>query len=419
MKVLVLGAGVIGVSTAWYLAEAGHEVTVVDRQDAAGMETSFANGGQISPCHAEPWANPSTPLRALRWMGHEDAPLLFRWNRFDPDLWAWGARFLLNCTARRAGINTDRTLRVASYSRACLQRLRRDTGIEYDQKMLGILHVYRDAQEFAAAQKASDLMNRLGLERITKTPTQAVDIEPALEKVRRDLAGAIFTPGDESGDAHKFTHELATLCAARGVTFLYGTRVEALELSGSKMASVSTNKGRLHADAFVLAAASWSPILARQLGLRLPIYPAKGYSATLPVTDPASAPMVSITDDEHKMVYSRLGDRLRCAGTAELAGWNTDLNHRRAKLVANLAEGLFPGAGDFDQAELWCGLRPVTPDSVPILGATKVPGLYLNTGHGTLGWTMACGSAKLLADIVSARPTDIDMNGLGLDRFIL
>ncbi|HVI50381.1 MAG TPA: D-amino acid dehydrogenase [Candidatus Sulfotelmatobacter sp.] len=419
MKVVVMGAGVVGVTSAWYLAEAGHEVTVVDRQDGAALETSFANGGQVSPCHAEPWANPATPMRALRWMGREDAPLLFRWNRFDPALWTWGARFLLNCTARRAHANTDRTLRVAVYSRACLQALRQLTGLQYDQKTLGILHIYRDTNEFENARKASELMNSLGLERQEKTPDQAVEIEPALACVHGDLAGAIMTPGDESGDAHKFTRALAELCAKRGVTFLYGTRIDELELSGNRLASISTSRGRIHADAFVLAAASWSPLLARQVDLRLPIYPAKGYSATLAVTDEAKAPTVSITDDEHKMVYSRLGGRLRCAGTAELAGWNTDMNEGRARLVASLAEGLFPGAGDFSRAKLWCGLRPVTPDSVPILGGTKVPGLYLNTGHGTLGWTMSCGSAKLLADIVSGRPPEIDTEGLGLDRFLL
>jgi len=417
VKVVVMGAGVVGVTTAWYLAEAGHEVTVVDRQDGPALETSFANGGQVSPCHAEPWANPATPGRALRWMGHEDAPLLFRWNRFDPALWAWGARFLLNCTPGRARTNTNRTLRLSIYSRSCLQALRQSTGLQYDQKTLGILHIYRDAREFETARKASDLMNRLGLERQEKTPDQAVEIEPALASVKNDLAGAIMTPDDESGDAHKFTCALAERCATRGVSFLYGTRIESLELSGARMVSIATNRGRIHGDAFVLAAASWSPMLARQLGLRLPIYPAKGYSATLPVEDQTRAPMVSITDDEHKMVFSRLGERLRCAGTAELVGWNTEMNPRRAKLVSTLAEGLFPGAGDYSKADLWCGLRPVTPDSVPILGSTKVPGFYLNTGHGTLGWTMSCGSAKLLADIVSGRPPDIDIEGLGLDRF--
>ena len=418
MKVLVIGAGVVGVSSAWYLAQAGHEVTVVDRQPGPGLETSFANGGQISPCHAEPWANPSTPLRALRWMGREDSPLLFRWNRFDPALWAWGARFLLNCTAKRAQTNIDRTLRVAVYSRTCLQELRRLTGLDYDQKSLGILHVYRDAREFSLAQKASEVMNRLGLQRDTKTPQEAVAIEPALAAIQAELAGAIFTPGDESGDAHKFTQALAGLCAEKGVRFLYDTRVFELELQGSRVASASTTAGRIHADAVLLCAASWSPVLARQLHLRLPIYPAKGYSATLPVTDQSGAPMVSITDDEHKMVYSRLGERLRCAGTAELAGWNKEINPERAQLIPALAKGLFPHAGDYDQAELWCGLRPVTPDSVPILGPTSVPGLFLNTGHGTLGWTMACGSGRLLADMISGRPTDIDASGLGLDRFL-
>ncbi len=419
VKVLVLGSGVIGTTTAWYLAEAGHEVEVVDRQPGPGLETSYANGGQISPCHAEPWANPATPAKALKWLGRDDAPLLFRWRRLDPALWAWGARFLLNCTARRAAVNTDRTLRLALYSRGCLQALRAATGIAYDQQTKGILHIYRDGAEFAQAEKAAALMSRLGLPREVKTPDEAVAVEPALAAAHKDLAGAILTPGDESGDAHLFTRRLAERCAEKGVIFHFDTWIQALELNGGRLASVATSKGRLHADAVVLAGGSWSGRLSRQVDVRLPIYPAKGYSATLAVTDAAAAPSVSITDDEHKMVYSRLGERLRCAGTAELAGWNTEMDPRRARLVAQLAEGLFPGAGDYSQAELWCGLRPVTPDSVPILGATKVPGLYLNTGHGTLGWTMACGSGRLLADILSGRPTDIDMDGLGIERFWL
>ena len=419
MKVLVLGSGVIGTTTAWYLAEAGHRVEVVDRQPGPALETSYANGGQISPCHAEPWANPATPAKALKWLGRDDAPLLFRWRRPDPALWAWGARFLLNCTARRAAVNTDRTLRLALYSRGCLQALRAATGIEYDQQTKGILHIYRNAAEFAQAEKAAALMSRLGLPRMVKTPDEAVAVEPALAAVHRDLAGAILTPGDESGDAHLFTRRLAERCAEKGVVFHFGTQIQALELDGKRLASVATSKGRLHADAVVLAGGSWSGRLSRQVDVRLPIYPAKGYSATLAVTAAAAAPTVSITDDEHKMVFSRLGERLRCAGTAELAGWNTEMDPRRARLVAQLAEGLFPGAGDYGQAELWCGLRPVTPDSVPILGATKVPGLYLNTGHGTLGWTMACGSGRLLADIISGRPADIDMDGLGIGRFWL
>jgi D-amino-acid dehydrogenase len=416
VKVLVLGAGVVGVATAWYLSKAGHDVVVIDRQPAAGLETSFANGGQVSPCHAEPWANPSTPMKALKWLGHEDAPLIFRWRRWDPALWAWTTRFLLNCTPSRTRVNTDRTLRVAIYSRACLQSLRAETNIEYDQKTLGILHVYRDPGEFTHAIGAAEMMAQFGLRRLVKTPDEAVAIEPALADARPQLAGAIFTPDDESGDAHKFTQALATLCADRGVTFHYDTDILGLEIEGGRFFAAATDKGRLRADAAVLAMGSWGPALAHQLGLNLPVYPAKGYSATVPVGADGHAPNVSITDDEHKMVYSRLGDRLRCAGTAELAGWNTDLTDR-AQLIVEQARRLFPTAGDFDNAELWTGLRPVTPDSVPILGRTRIDGLFLNTGHGTLGWTMSCGSGRVLADIVSGRPTDIDMTGLGLDRF--
>lgn len=417
MKVLVLGAGVVGVATAWYLARAGHQVAVIDRQPGAGLETSFANGGQISPCHAEPWANPSTPKTALKWMGREDAPLAFRWQRWDPWLWAWGARFLLNCTASRTAANTDRTLRVAIYSRACLQALRAETGIEYDQKSAGILHVYRDPKNFEHASGAADMMSRLGLERVVKTVDEALALEPALNDVRSELAGGIFTPGDESGDAHRFTQALAALCAAKGVVFHYGTTILGLEVEGGRMVSVATDKGRFRADAFVLSLGSWSPRLARQVGLSLPIYPAKGYSATVTVTDPEKAPSIAITDDEHKLVFSRLGNRLRCAGTAELAGWTLAMSPARASIVTTHSRALFPHAGNFDKAHIWSGLRPVTPDSVPILGRTRIGGLFLNTGHGTLGWTMSCGSGRVLADLISDRPPDIDMGGLGLDRF--
>ena len=416
MRVLVLGAGVVGTAAAWYLAKAGHEVTVVDRQPAPGMETSFANGGQISPCHAEPWANPGVLPKVLKWLGREDAPLLFRWNRWDPELWAWGLRFLSNCTAPRAARNMERALRIAIYSRACLRELRAETGISYDQRSLGILHVYRDGREFEHARAAAGLMQGWGLERQIKTPAECRSIEPALAPVADQLAGGIHTPGDESGDAHKFTQALGALAAARGVVFRHGVTVRALVTDGSRIAVADTDNGPLTADAFVLAAGSYSPLLARPLGLRLPIVPAKGYSITLPADGPA-APVVSITDDEHKMVYSRLGDRLRCAGTAELTGYDTRLNPARWQMIRRHARALFPQAGDFAKAEPWTGLRPVTPDSVPLLGATPFANLYLNTGHGTLGWTMACGSGRALADLVSGRQPDIDMTGLGLDRF--
>jgi D-amino-acid dehydrogenase len=419
VRVLVLGAGIVGTAAAWYLAKAGHEVTVLERQPGPGLETSFANGGQISPCHAEPWANPAIIGNLLKWMGREDAPLLFRWRRWDPALWLWGLRFLTNCTARRAEINTERTLRVALYSRTCLQDLRAELGLEYDQKRLGILHIYRDSRQFEHACQAADLMREYGLVRREKSASECVAIEPALAAIGTRLAGGIHTPDDESGDAHKFTCLLAAEAARRGIDFRFGVTVKTLLRDGDGVTGAASDHGDFHADATVLALGSYSPLLARAVDVRLPIVPAKGYSITVPVGTKRGAPSVSITDDEHKMVYSRLGDRLRAAGTAEMAGWDPSLNPRRWKLIVERARALFPDAGDYSQAEPWAGLRPVTPDSVPLIGPTALKGLWLDTGHGTLGWTMACGSARLLADLISERKTDIDTEGLGLERFKL
>ena len=418
MKVVVIGAGVVGTACAWYLAQDGHDVTVVERREAAGLETSFANGGQVSPCHAEPWANPAVVPKVLKWLGREDAPLLFRWGRWDPALWAWGLRFLVNCTSARAAINIERTLRVALYSRLCLQQLRAETGIAYDQQLRGILHIYRDGGEFGHARAAAGLMSRHGLERLARSPAECVAIEPALAAVAPQLAGGIFTPGDESGDAHAFTVELARLAVASGVAFRWNVPVLGLvrDRHRHRVAGLATAAGIVTADAYVLAAGCDSPRLARPLGLRLPIVPAKGYSITVPVAGHAGAPTVSITDDEHKMVYSRLGDRLRAAGTAEMAGHDLTLNPRRLAMISDHARALFPDGGDFERAEPWAGLRPVTPDSVPLLGATPLDNLWLNTGHGTLGWTMACGSGKVVAALVSGRRPEIDLAGLGLGR---
>lgn len=417
MRVLVLGAGVVGTSTAWYLSKAGHDVTVIDRRDSAGLETSYANGGQVSPCHAEPWANPAILPKVLKWLGREDAPLLFRWNRWDPDLWRWGLQFLANCLPNRAAVNTERTLRVALYSRTCLQDLRNETGIEYDQRRLGILHIYRNRREFEHARATADLMGRWGLRRLDKTPQECVDIEPALAQVAPQLAGGIHTPDDESGDAYKFTCALADLAAARGVIFRFGVTARALVSKGDRIAAIDTDHGTLTADVFVLAAGSYSPLLAHSLGLALPIIPAKGYSITLPAESPG-APAVSITDDEFKLVYSRLGDRLRVAGTAEMTGYDTSLTPARWHIIRDRAKALFPKAGDYSQSAPWTGLRPVTPDSVPLLGPVpKIRNLFLNTGHGTLGWTMACGSGRVIADMISERQPDIPTEGLGLERF--
>lgn len=415
MKVLVLGAGVVGTTSAWYLAQAGHEVTLVERCDEAAMETSFANGGQVSPCHAEPWANPSVLPKVMKWLGREDAPLLFRWGRWDPALWQWCLRFLVNCTPRHTAINTERTLRVALYSRSCLQDLRRDTGIQYDQKTLGILHVYRDRREFDHACQAAEMMGRWGLRRQVTSADDCAIVEPALSETKHQLAGGIFTPDDESGDAHKFTQSLAALAADHGVTFRYGVTVQGLTGDGDRVTGVHTDQGDITADAVVVAMGSYSPQLVQPLGLRLPLVPAKGYSITLAAGN--GAPHVSITDDEHKIVFSRLGDRLRVAGTAEMTGYDTTLTPARWQVVRRQAMSLFPNGGDYDNAEPWTGLRPTTPDSVPILGPTRIRNLYLNTGHGTLGWTMSCGSARVIADLVSGRKPEIDTDGLSLARF--
>ena len=413
MRVVVVGAGVVGTAAAWFLAKAGHEVTVVERRDGAGLETSFANGGQVSACHAEPWANPATPRKILKWLGREDAPLLFRWRRWDPALWAWGLRFLANCTAGRAAVNTERTLRIAVYSRHCLQALRAETGLAYDQRAKGILHIYRDGAEFEHACRAAEVMRRHGLDRLVKTPAECLAIEPALATAADDLAGGIHTPDDESGDAHKFTAGLAALAAGFGVEFRYGSTVLGLVREANRVTGVVTDRGTLTADVYLLAAGSWSPLLARAIGIRLPIVPAKGYSLTVPVDGHAGAPTVSVTDDEHKMVYSRLGERLRIAGTAEMTGLDASLNPNRWKVLLTKARCLFPDGGDYSQAEPWAGLRPVTPDSVPILGATPLRNLWLDTGHGTLGWTMSCGSGRVLADLISGRTPEIDVKGLG------
>ncbi len=402
MRVLVLGAGVVGVTSAWYLARAGHEVTVVDRQPGAGLETSFANGGQISVSHAEPWANPHVLPKALKWLGREDAPLLFR-LRADPALWAWALRFLRECLPGRTRENIRRIVALALYSRRQLGLLRRETGIAYDQLTRGILHFYTDPKEFELACRAAAVMREFGCERNTISADDCVAIEPALAAAREKLVGGDYTAADESGDAHRFTSELARLAAARGVSFRYGLAVERIDLAGGEVAGVVAGGERLTADAYVVACGSWTPHLLAPLGVSLPIYPAKGYSATLRLSAASVAPSVSLTDDGYKIVISRLGDRLRIAGTAEFNGYDTALNAVRCAALTRRARELFPALAPLGEPEYWCGLRPATPSNVPCIGRTRVGRLWVNAGHGTLGWTMACGSGAALADLVSGR----------------
>jgi D-amino-acid dehydrogenase len=408
MKVLVLGAGVIGTTTAWYLSTQGHEVGVVERQPGAGLETSFANGGQISVSHSEPWANPDAPIKLLKWLRHPDSPLLFR-LQMDPKQWEWGLRFFYECMPWRTRATSVQMVKMSAYSREKLRELRASTSIDYDALERGILHYFTDEPSFQDAAHSAPELRKYGLELEMKTPDECVAIEPALASFRDKLAGAAYTRTDESGDAHKFTVNLAKMAEAIGVRFIYGRSVEALRAESGRIAGVKVKDGEmLTADAYVVALGSYSPLLTRPIGLDLPIYPTKGYSATVEVLDASKAPRVSITDDAAKIVFSRLGNRLRIAGTAELSGYSTELNMVRCEALTRRAKMVFPGAAMYDQAKFWTGLRPSTPSNVPLVGRTKYPNLFLNTGHGTLGWTMAAGSGAAIADIISGRKPEVD-----------
>ncbi|GAB3543238.1 D-amino acid dehydrogenase [Noviherbaspirillum agri] len=416
MKVIVLGSGIIGTASAWFLNKAGHDVTVVDRQPGVAQETSFANGCQISVSHAEPWANPSAPRKVLKWLGREDAPLLFR-LRPEWLQWKWGMQFLRECAPARTASNIRQIVAIAEYSRQTLQAVRAETGIEYDQLSRGILHFYTDPKEFEHALAAARLMREFGCPRQSIGPDEVVKIEPALATMRDKIVGGDFTATDESGDIYKFTTGLAKKAAAAGVDFRLNTMVTRLLPEGSGAAAritgveVIDHEGRhhtLHADAFVVAMGSFSVPLLKPLGIDLLIYPGKGYSATYKVTTPERAPSVSLTDDGYKLVFSRLGDRLRVAGTCELNGYTRDLNMTRCTAITRRTRELFPGACDYDDPAYWTGLRPLTPSNVPYIGKTRYSNLFLNTGHGTLGWTMGCGSGRAIAEIISGRRPEVD-----------
>jgi len=411
MRVIVLGAGVVGTTSAWYLAADGHDVTVIERQPLSAQETSFANGGQISVSHAEPWANPRAPWIALKWLGREDAPLLWR-LRADAAQWNWGLRFLRECTAARARANVGAIVRLGLASRAALQALRRELALEYDQLERGILHFYTDLREFEHAVPQAALMREFGCERVPQTAAECLAIEPALAGSRVPVVGGTYTAGDESGDARKFTEALARHAAARGVRFRHGESVKALQVEGGRLTGVRLASGEcVSADITVLALGSYSPLLLKPLGVRLPVYPAKGYSVTLDLAEGVAAPTVSLTDDGHKIVFSRLGQTLRVAGTAEFNGYDTSVNPVRCAALRFRIGELFPALAGVKELDRWAGLRPATPGNVPLIGdmaGAGLAGLWLNTGHGTLGWTLACGSGRLLADLVSGRDPDLD-----------
>jgi D-amino-acid dehydrogenase len=416
MKVLVVGGGVIGVVTAFYLNRAGHEVEIIERQPEPARETSYANGGQVSWSAAAPWASPDVPALALRWLFRAHSPLVLR-LRIDPDLWRWLWSFLGNCSNQRFWRNRETMVRLGRYSHECLLELRRDTGIEYEQRTQGSLQLYRTAAELQAAARAIPALERLGVTCTVLDREACLVLEPGLGPVSSSVAGGVHFPGDECGDCRMFTERLAEVARANGVQFSGSVEVRQILTAGARVEGVLTDDGVRGADAYVLACGSYTPLLLRPLGIHLPVYPLKGYSVTVPVAREAAAPVATLTDEKYKIVVTRLGDRIRVAGTAELAGYDLTLPPKRCETVLHALRELFPEGGDYRAPEFWTGLRPMTPDNLPVIGATPLTNLYLNTGHGTLGWTLACGSGRVLADLISDREPGTALTGLSLSRF--
>lgn len=415
MKVLVLGAGVIGTTTAYYLHKAGHEVVVVDRQPAAAMETSFGNAGGVCPGFAGPWAAPGMPIKVLRWLFARHAPLMLR-PRLDLRQWRWLMAFVGNCTAERFARNKARMQRIAHYSKACLVALRDETGIQYDHGTGGVLQVFRTDEEVEASHHAAKVLQSFNVAHRLVGPREAVTIEPALGSSAVALAGGLHLPTDETGDCHLFTTRLAEKLKSEGVVFQFNTSIGGLVREGDAVTGVVTSGGTLTADRYVVALANDAPALLRPLGIDIPVYPVKGYAITLESVQTAYAPRSSVMDEHSKVMVTRLGNRVRAAGVAEVAGYDRSVSRRKAAGVLEATHALFPLAGDYRQITYWAGLRPMTPDGPPYLGPTRFGNLLLNVGQGSNGWTQACGCGRIVADLVSAREPDIDLDGLTLHR---
>ncbi|MFZ4406439.1 MAG: D-amino acid dehydrogenase [Paracraurococcus sp.] len=416
MRIVILGSGVVGVTTAWYLSKAGHQVTVLDRQPAPGMETSFANAGQVSPGYSAPWAGPGIPIKAMKWLLMRHRPFVL-WPALDHGLYRWLGQMLANCNTASYGENKGRMVRLAEYSRDVLRDLRGETGIAYDQRMQGTVQLFRTQKQLDAVAGDTAVLDAYRVPYEVLDPAGCIAAEPALGLVPGKFVGGLRLPGDETGDAHLFTQRLAAMAAARGVEFRHGVSIVALETEGDRVVGVTTSEGRVTADAYVVAMGSYSPALLRPLGVHVPVYPVKGYSLTLPVTDAAAAPVSTVMDETYKVAITRLGDRIRVGGTAELAGFSLRLRRPRRETLAHSVGDLFPRGGDLAQASFWTGLRPMTPDGTPVVGPTRYRNLHLNTGHGTLGWTMACGSGRLLADLITGRTPEIAADDLALSRY--
>ncbi|KGF81692.1 amino acid dehydrogenase [Massilia sp. JS1662] len=419
MRVIVLGSGVVGVTTAYYLAKAGHDVTVIDRQPGPALETSFANAGQISPGYASPWAAPGIPLKAFKWLFQRHAPLAIQPDGSLFQLqWMW--EMYKNCDAGRYAVNKERMVRLAEYSRDCIRALRAETGIAYEGRQQGTLQLFRTQAQFDGAAKDIEVLKQAGVAFDLLGREQLAQAEPALGNVRDKLVGGLRLPNDETGDCHLFTTRLAQMARELGVRFQFDTAIERLDVANGQITGVQTKKGqergRVTADRYVLALGSYSRLLLKDQ-FRVPVYPLKGYSITVPIVDAAKAPVSTILDETYKIAVTRFDDRIRVGGMAEIAGYSKVLNPRRRETLELVVNDLFPGGGDVARATFWTGLRPMTPDSTPIVGATPLKNLFLNTGHGTLGWTMACGSASVIADLVSGKVPAIHADDLAVFRY--
>ncbi|MFM0505789.1 D-amino acid dehydrogenase [Paraburkholderia caffeinilytica] len=416
MRVVVLGSGVVGVTSAYYLARAGHEVTVIDREAGPALETSFANAGQISPGYASPWAAPGVPLKAVKWMFQKHAPLAIRLDGTQFQLqWMW--QMLQNCTSSRYAVNKGRMVRLAEYSRDCLQALRAETGIQYEGRTGGTLQVFRTQQQFDGAAKDIAVLQEANVPYELLSPAELAQAEPALAAVSHKLTGGLRLPGDETGDCQMFTTRLAALAEQLGVKFRYNTPIDALAMAGDRIAGVQCGDELVRADSFVVALGSYSTKFLSGL-VKIPVYPLKGYSITAPIVNEASAPVSTVLDETYKIAITRFDDRIRVGGMAEIVGFDKSLRQARRETLELCVNDLFPGGGDTSKATFWTGLRPMTPDGTPIVGRTPVPNLFLNTGHGTLGWTMSCGSGQLLADVMSGKQPAIKADDLSVHRYL-
>ncbi|CAI8841608.1 MULTISPECIES: D-amino acid dehydrogenase [Burkholderia] len=416
MRVVVLGSGVVGVASAYYLARAGHEVTVIDREAGPALETSFANAGQISPGYAAPWAAPGVPLKAVKWMFEKHAPLAIRLDgtRFQLQ-WMW--QMLRNCTADRYAVNKGRMVRLAEYSRDCLQALRADTGIQYEGRTGGTLQLFRTQQQLDGAAKDIAVLQEANVPFELLSPAELKNAEPALAAVSHKLTGGLRLPGDETGDCQLFTTRLAALAESLGVKFRYNTPIDSLAIAGGRIAGVQCDSETVRADAYVVALGSYSTSFISNL-MKIPVYPLKGYSITAPIVNEAAAPVSTVLDETYKIAITRFDQRIRVGGMAEIVGFDKNLRAARRETLEMCVNDLFPGGGDTSKATFWTGLRPMTPDGTPIVGRTPVSNLFLNTGHGTLGWTMSCGSGQLLADLISGKKPAIQADDLSVHRYL-